>query len=483
MSGLTHWLTGRAQQAIWLAWLCLSATSQAQTLSALFDQARSGEPIYLAATSARDAAQARAGQAFGAMLPQVSLSANTNINDREYGTRSANTPAMQDRYNSNSAQLNVTQPIWRYANVAGLRQAEAAVQQAHHQLVGAEQELLAKLASAWFDVLSARDAVLFTAQQVVATRRQWETAQRGVELGAASVPQAEEAKAKFDQALAESVAAETDNRIKKAALEQLVGPLEELVLPQLRDDAPVTSLGVDSLDKWLNALETGNPALLAAQQAFEAASHEVSKQRAGHQPTLDLVANVNKNSQAVGGFPGQAGYDIKTNSIGFQVNLPIFSGGTQSAKVDEAAATREKARQELEGTRRAAQFAAKQAWFSWQAAAARAEAGMQGVRAGLSVLQAARRGLEAGLKPELDVFQAEQQLAAARRDLRKARYDQIASHLKLKAAAGLVGAEDVAAIDRLFAAAEAPAPVPAPAPVGPRRPEAPRHAPSRGVAT
>lgn len=457
-----------------------SPISHAQSLAYLFDMARGGEPTYLGARANVEASQARKRQALGALLPQVSLSANTNINDRDYATRNTQTPSMQDRYNSNSGQLNITQPLWRYANIAGLHQAEAAAKQAEHQLAGAEQDLLAKLATAWFDVLAARDAVVYSAQQVAAMRRQWEMMQRGAEHGTASVPQAEEAKAKYDQAQAESVAAETDSRIKKAALEQLVGSLDELSPPVLHDDAVPASLGVDSLDKWTQALETGNPSLLAALRAFEAAGNEVSKQRAGHQPTLDLVANYSKNSQATGGFPGQAGYDIKQNSIGVQFSVPIFSGGTQSAKVDEAVATKEKARQELETARRAAHFAAKQAWFGWHGAAARAQASIQGVHSGKLALQAARRGVDTGLKTEYDVLQAEQQLAAARRDLRRARYDQIVSHLKLKAAAGAVTAEDVIAVDRLFAAAVAQ-PSPTPPLVPPHTPERPQDAVRAGT--
>lgn len=443
-----------------LALLFLSVTARGQGLAELYALARSGEPGYLGAVSARDAAQARTGQAFGALLPQASLSANTNTNDRDYATRGANTSSMHDRYNSNSTQLNVTQPLWRQANIAGLRQAEAAERQATHQLVGAEHDLLVKLAMAWFDVLAARDTVIFAGQQVAASRRQWEVVRRGVELGTASPPQAEEAKAKYDQALAESVAAETDSRIKKAALEQFVGPLDRMVSPTMRDDAAVANLGLDSLETWLQAVESGNPSFLAATQAFEAASQELGKQRAGHLPTLDLVATYGKNSQAVGGFPGQAGYDIKQNSLGLQLNVPIFSGGTQSAKVDEAVATKEKARHDMEAARRGAHFVAKQAWFGWHGASAKALAGVQGVRSASAALQVARRGLDTGLKAELDVLLAEQQLAAALRDLRKARYDQILSHMKLKVTAGTWADGDIAAIDRLFSAGQAASPEP-----------------------
>jgi outer membrane protein len=426
----------------------------AQSFSVLFERALASEPAYLAATSSRDAARARTGQALGAMLPQLSLSANTHINDREYATRGSAQPPAGDRYNSNSAQLSLNQPLWRQANIAGLRQAEAAAAQADQQLAGAEMELLSRMATAWFDLLAARDGVLHAAQQVAATRRQWEMVSRGVELGNASPPQAEEAKAKYDQALAESVAAETDSRIKRAALEQLAGPLDETTLPVLRDDAAPEGAGMAALETWLESVETGNPPLRAAREAFEVAGHEVDKQRAGHLPTLDLVATYGKNSQATGGFPGQAGYDIKQNAIGLQLNVPIFSGGTQMAKVDEAVAMKEKARQDMEAARRAARFAAQQAWLGWQGATARAQAGNQGMRAAQAALQVARRGLETGLKTDLDVLLAEQQLAAARRDQRKARYEQIISRLKLKAAAGSAMLKDVMAVDSLFVAIE-----------------------------
>lgn len=426
----------------------------AQTLSALLDLARSSEPTYLGAKTNVQAAKARTDQAFGALLPQISASANTNANDRSYHTRIDDTPTADDRYNSNSAQLTITQPLWRYASIAGLQQAEAAALQAEQQLAGTEQDLSAKLVSAWFDVLAARDTVAFAAQQEAATSKQWEIARRGLELGTGGLPQAEDARAKYDQARAEAMTAATDVQLKRASLEQLVGALKDFKPPRMIEDAVLADLGGDTLDHWLQALDTGNPGIRAALHAFAAADAEVRKQLAGHQPTLDLVGTYGKNSQAVGGFPGQAGYDIKQNSIGLQLNIPIYSGGTQSAKVAEAVATREKARLDIEAARRAATLAAKQAWFGWQAARVRTQAGQQAVKAAQAALQAARTGRDTGLKMELDVLQAEQQLLAAQRDLRKGRYDQVAGHVKLKAVAGMVTAKDVTALDKLFVATD-----------------------------
>lgn len=424
--------------------------SSAQSFSTLLDLARQGEPTYLSAKANLQAAKARTEQALGALLPQLSASGNTNANDRQYQTRNSTAPAAKDGYNSNAAQVSLTQPIWRYANIVGWQQAKAVVLQAEHQLLGAEQELFARVVSAWFDVLAARDGVVFTAQQGLALRRQWEIAQRGAEIGAYGQPQVDEARAKLDQALSDAVTAETDAHLKKAALEQLVGPFREQDLPYVNGTAVLSNPTAVTLEKWLEAVEEGNPNILSAVQAFAAGGAEVRKQRAGHYPTLDMVASYGKNSQAVGGFPGQAGYDITQGSVGLQLNIPLFSGGTQSAKVDEALAQKEKARLDIEAARRSAILAGKQAWFGWQGAYARAQAGSQAIVAARSALAAARRGVDQGLKTELDLLQAEQQLRAAQRDFRKGRYDQIAADIKLKAAAGKLTDSDMAALDALL---------------------------------
>lgn len=451
--GLERKIRKSAPASFFLLFLCL-APCQAQSLSAFLERAHSSDPTYLGARTGVDVAEARQRQARGALLPQVSISAGTNDNDRNYQTRGSTIPPQKDGYNSNTSQVTLTQPLWRYANIVGWQQADAIAAQAEYQLSGAEQDLFGRLVTAWFDVLAARDNVLFTAQQAAAAQRFWETARRGGELGTHSEPQVEEARAKLDQAQADALTAETDAHLKQAALEQIVGTIKNFAPPFMRENALLADLSPAKLDQWLAAVEEKNPAILAALHAYEAANDEVRKQRAGHQPTLDLVGSYGKNSQAVGGFPGQAGYDIKTGTVGLQLNVPIFSGGTQSAKVDEALAQKEKARLDIEVARRSAVLATKQAWFGWHAAKSRAHAGQQAVKSARAALDAARMGRDNGLKTELDYLQAEQQWHAAQRDFGKGRYDQMVAYVKLKAAAGQLTLADVQSLDLLFVAAE-----------------------------
>jgi outer membrane protein len=452
-------LTWRGRCSAYARVACLAGVhaifiAQAQgeilTFSSLLERARSGEPGYLSARADVDVADARVGQAFGTMLPQISITGSTHANDRNYETRSSYVPEERDRYNGNSTQISLTQPLWRYENILGWRQSRRVAEQARYALTGAEQLLFSRVASSWFDFLAARDAVVFTERQAAAYELEWKTLRRGEELGDNSLVEVEDARASLDQALSDQITAQAEVQLKQAALEQLSGALGDFAAPWLRDVAELEFSSRETLEDWLAGIESGNPGLLVANRAFEAAAAEVGKQRAGHYPTLDLVASYGKNSQQVGGFPGQEGYDIKQGSIGLQLNVPVFSGGTQSAKVKEALAQQEKARLEMEAARRAATLEIKQAWFLWQSGMARAQAGRQAISAARLLLAQSRKGEELGLNTGFEILRAEQQLQAGERDFRKARYDQIVARVRLKAAVGTLSEEDVAAIDALL---------------------------------
>jgi outer membrane protein len=261
--------------------LLVSGFVQAQSLVELLDLARRTEPTHQSAKANLEAAEARVNQAVGAMLPQISANANTNRNKRDYQTRNEAVPQEQETYNSHAYQVSLTQPIWRYSNIESWRQARNVAEQAGKQLLGSEQELFAKLVTAWFDVLAVRDSKIFSGKQYEAKSRQWEVIRRGAELGAYGQPQVEEAKAKMDQAMAEVATAEAEYEAKRAALEQLVGPLQILDPPYMRGDAELVNLTGEKLDSWLAHVGKENPNILAAMKAFDAASVEVRKQYGG----------------------------------------------------------------------------------------------------------------------------------------------------------------------------------------------------------
>lgn len=426
----------------------LSESCSALTLSEALTLARQGDPAYRSAQANLIVAQERANQSFAGLLPQVNASGNTNWNHRVYSTQTTPSTTYDDKFNSNSAQINLTQPLWRTANRVAVTQADAAVAQANYQLATADQDLLVRLTQAWFDVLLARDHLIYTQGQVAATRYEWEQGVRLVELGIVGPPIREEARMKFDQANAERAAAESDQAVKFSALEQIIGAAPFPTLPALSDQYTPQDLSGDKQEKWLTLAQANSPAVHAAMAALDMANEEIRKQRAGHEPTVDITSSYGKNAQGSGSYGGQVGYNSTTSAIGLQFNLPIYSGGGQTAKVKEAVALRDKALQELESARRSARAQSIQAWHGWQASQSRLTAATQAVQYSTLNLQSALSGVATGVKKELDVLRGRQQLYAALRDHLRARYELTLNYFRLKATVGLLVDEDLTGLDK-----------------------------------
>ncbi|WP_338847205.1 TolC family outer membrane protein [Massilia sp. W12] len=428
---------------------CQAGHAQQLRISEALQMARAGDPSWQAAQAAQSAMDERLKQAKAALLPQANISANANDNRRKYITRNSPFPAAYDNYESNSVQLNINQPVWRTANRAAVTQAKATFNQAQYQTLAAEQDLLVRLAQAWFDWMLARDGQLAAQAQLQLSEFQMAQAERGEKTGLTSNLQTEEARMHLRQAEADWSAAQADYEVRLAALEQVTGPLPaNLQPPMLADEYKAPELKQAQMREWLDIANQSSPQAQAARQGVLAALEEVRKQRAGHEPTLDFVATLSRTQQEAGGFPGQNGSDVRQRSFGFQLNIPLFAAGSVNSRVREALAARSKAESELEAAQRQARLNTRQAWNQWNASNARENAAQQGVRYWTEMLKAANTGQATGLKSGQDVLQAQQQLYNSLRELQKARYDQVTSYLKLKALAGLLQDSDLHALER-----------------------------------
>lgn len=437
-----------------LALMLIASPAQALTMKEAVELAMHNDPTFLAAQASLNVSRERADQAVAGLFPQLTASANTTDNHRRYALRTdpPQTNVPTEHFNSNSAQLNLTQPLWRHSSVIAMTQADLTVDQADFQLKAAAQDMLVRLAQAWFDAMQARDGMMVADAQVQVAQQQLELSQRGLDRGVLSLTELEDARAKHEQAVAEQAMAQSELEIKLATLEQIVGPNPHTP-PVLTDQFVTSSAGSGTLDQWLAQAENGNPALLAALRGLDAANEEIRKQRAGHEPTLDIVASYGNTAQGAG-IPGggQLGFDSRLRTVGLQFNMPLYAGGGQNAKVREALALRDKAAQELEAARRSARLAAKQSWFTWRASQVRETSARQAVQSATLALNGAQSARARGVKADTDVLQAQQQHATALRDWRKARYDSIVSQLKLKAACGQLSGDDLVVLDKVLAA-------------------------------
>ena len=426
-----------------------SMLAQAQNLQDLYDAARGYDATYLAARSAADAAQYRLAQSGALRLPVASLSAST--------TRSgSDIPNREDNFygTSNLLTLNARQPLYNRANSDTISQAEKAYEIATADLQLAEQDLIVRLAQAYFDVLAAQDSVTTTQANKKAITEQLASAKRNFEVGTATITDTREAQAQFDRVSAQEIAAQNDLSTKRAALDTLVGRSGIAPRP-LAVPVVIPPLTRDSVDDWLSSGDTDNPTVRKARLAFDIAQIETDKARAGHLPTLDLVGSVggsnNSGLSGVGTGTGTLPGTFRNGSIGLQLNLPVFSGFAVQNRVKETLDLAEKSRNELEGARRGAALSVRQAFFGVNSGRALVKALEAAESSSQLALEATQLGYKVGVRVTLDVLNAQTQLFTTQRDLAKSRYDLVLTSFRLHQAAGLLSPDSVAAVNQLLA--------------------------------
>jgi outer membrane protein len=429
--------------ALALAGSAMSA--QAADLLQVYRAAQVHDAQYAAARAARDAGVEKLPQGKAGLLPALGLSANTTWNDSETRARATGTTSSAS-YNSHGWNLTLAQPLFRWQNWTGYQQAELAAAGAELQLAQAGQDLIVRVTQAYFDVLLAQE-VLATAQaQKTATAEQLESAKRNFDVGTATITDTHEAQARYDLIVAQELAADNDLAVKRQTLRTLTGQ-EPDTLKRLKPALAISRPQPDDIGQWVSAAETGNLGVQLAQSAFEIAGREIQKQRAGHYPTLDLVATHGKSAS---GYSATGGYDSKSSTLGLQLAVPLFAGGATSSKEREAVALNEKARADLDHARRQAQLAARQAYLGVSAGLAQVRALEAGLASSQLAVESNKLGYEVGVRINIDVLNAQSQLYDTRQKLAKARLDTLVAQLKLKSAAGSLAEEDLAAINSLL---------------------------------
>ncbi len=425
----------------------LGGPAQASDLLDIFRLAQGNDAVLAAARAAQQAGQEKLPQGRSLLLPSVNLTANSTYNDlttNYRGNFALPGAGGAHRFNSNGYGVTMVQPLFRQQSWLAYTEAELQVAQSEAQFKNAEQDLLLRTAQAYFDVLMARDAVQLAEAQKTAISEQLAQAKRNFEVGSATITDTHEAQARHDLTVAQQIAAQNNLEIRQSALQQLINQQPENLKAlgsQFKLEAPQPA----DMEKWVAEAELNSPQLAIAKAAAQLAEKEVTRNLGGHLPTVDLVANYSKNSANGGSFG--LGSDSTNKSVGVQLNMPIFSGGAVNSKWREAEANRERAKQELENARRSIALQTRQAYLGVVSGIAQVKALQQALTSSESVLEASRMGQEVGVRTNLDVLNAQQQLYSTRRDLLQAEYNYLLSQLRLKAAAGGLGEADLARVN------------------------------------
>ncbi|MBL8255727.1 MAG: TolC family outer membrane protein [Pseudoxanthomonas mexicana] len=424
--------------------LALPSAAGATDLMQTYELARTGDPTLSIAESTRLIDKEGAARARAALLPLVSGSAGYTLT---HDSRPGN--PLGDG-NSRSYGASVSQTIFDWSRIANLRGQRAVSQAADYTLASANNLLITRTSAAYFNVLIGIESLAAAETNEAASKKQFDYAQKRLDVGLAPITDVHEARAQYDSARANTILARNALDDSYRALAEITGqPISGL--KGLPDDFRPELPPEQNAQGWVDRALDQNPGLKSAEYSLESAQHGVSSARAGHYPTLSFSGRYT-NGTAWDSVPGTLSQDGEGYNWGVTLTVPIFSGGATQSGVRQALAQRDRASDTLEQTRRALVRNTSNTYQALIAGVTEVEARRLAVVSAQSALDASQVGLEVGTRTVLDVLQNQRTLFQAQVEYAQARYRFLQNRLLLEQAAGTLDGADVQDVNRLLTA-------------------------------
>lgn len=455
----------RRPLALALALALLPAAASAEDLLQTYELARNSDPTFSAAESNRLATREGRVQARAQLLPQLDGTATLSRTrtDSDGGTRFdedtneiVSGESESDR-RSRGIGVNLNQAVFDWSRITNLRSQSELATAADFTLDAEGDSLITRTSSAYFNVLVAIETLAAAEAQEAALKKQFDFADKRLEVGLAPITDVHEARAQYDSARANTIV--TRNALEDAyqALTQITGA-EIRNLKGLPEDFSPELPPQQDVDGWVQAAVDQNPFLKSLEYQVRSAEHDVGTAKAGHLPTLYLGGSYGDNdSWGESGPPGLPEDEIsrldsesQSRSLGLTLSVPIFSGGATQSRVRQAIATRDVRQDQYEAERRALVRDTRNAYQTLVAGISEVEARKAAVFSARSAYEASQVGLEVGTRTVLDVLDNQRTLFNAEREYALARYNFLQNRLLLEQAAGSIDVASVQDINRLL---------------------------------
>jgi len=424
--------------------------SYAVDLMEVYQQAFASDPELQSSKFNALANKASIGAALSPLLPQASYSYSTAYNETIQGSENAPGVPGNYKYNTHGWNLQVTQTLFDYANWKSFQESRSTAKAAMAGYNAAIQKLMVRTAKAYFDVLLAQDILRYTLAEKKAVGEQLYQTEQQYEVGLIAVTGVYQARAAYDDILAEEITARNNIVNAKEQLRKLTGLLYEDFV-SLGKTVPLIPPNPIDPNAWEDVAIRQNYSIQSANYSLEAARTNVQEQRAGHLPTVSAVGSLNfekaGNSGNAGAGSGFSGADYQTMSGGIVLEVPILSGGNVLARTKEAAYLADQSASLLEKTRREVIDQARESYNNVMAGISRLKADKQSIISNESSLQSTEAAYKVGTNTILDVLQAQQDLYDAQRLYSTDIYDYLNAVLSLKEAAGTISEADLAEIN------------------------------------
>ena len=445
-----------------VAALALAAASSAQAgaLLEVYKKAQFNDKTLQAAGFQRDAALQARPLAISAFLPQLGGQAGYTYQDSEssysssrFGSPAPVTVNQKSNGKSRNLSLSLTQALFNWEALRRLQQSDSKVALAETGYRAASQQLVLRVAQAYFNVLAAQDFVQFAEAENKAVERQLEQSKQRFEVGLSAITDVQESQARYDITVAQKIDAETQLSSAHRALAEITNSADDAIVPVV-DDFPLAGPDPLAPQQWVDAAKTSNLAVLSARLTAAIAEGDVKIAGAKHLPTVNIEGGYSNDHGNNTTFSGRSGSNSPTKSDGTQIaviaRLPIFSGGAIEAGRHAANSTWQQRLAELDSASRTAERQTGDAYQGVISGISRVKALKQAVKSTQTALEASQVGLQVGARTSIDVLNAQREVSNAQRNYAQARYNYLLSVLSLKLYAGRLGEADLAEIDRLL---------------------------------
>ncbi len=421
-----------------LCWTLIAPAAFAEDLLSVYQQALDSDPAFRAADAAHLAALEARPQSRAALLPDLSLSGSVSRDRFDPRNTGQRTYATNETYT-----LGLRQPVFRRDRFIQLEQADSRIAKADAEYTAARQDLAIRVATAYFDLLAARDNLTFVRADKLALTRTLDQAQQRFEVGLAAITDSLKAQAAFDIAVSDEISAEQLLADTREALRELTGMLPDQ--PEiLQAEIPLLSPEPAEEDAWVTAASEQNPLVLAARAAATTAREEVRVQQSGHLPTVDLTANYSYRDNRFGGITQLERDD---SAVGLELNLPLYQGGRITSQTRQSRHLYNQVMEEQSRQQRAIERQTRDNYRGVISGISRVNALARAIQSNEKAFEAAQAGFDVGTRDIVDVLDAQRELLRARRDHARSRYDYLLDTLRLKQAAGILQENDLAQVN------------------------------------
>jgi len=422
--------------------LLATAKVSADDMMSTYQLASKQDQQYQAAISIFEAENARLGKARAGLLPFLGANAGTTRRNQEV-TSNDNIAGFDGKadFNVDSWSVNFNQALFDVPAWQLYKQAKVNLEKATLDLDSAKQELIYRVATVYGQALVAQENLRVSEAEKKALAEQLELDQERLNVGLGTVTNLYATESRYSLAVSNAIEADFSLRDALVALKELTAHEPGVLLVIASDKPPLDPPSPNNLDYWVDSALKSNLDFLAAQRTVEIADREVSRIKAGHYPTLDLVAS-HSNSDADGSLTG-SGRINENSDIGLQLGIPLVQGWGVVSGTREARALYQTALHKQEGIRRSIDRTSRSAYQAITSGISRLQALKKAVRAGNSTVEAKREGFTAGVNTNVEVLDAVRDLYGSERDYINAKYQFILSTLQLKRVTGSLEVADL----------------------------------------